>query len=253
MQERERFLVTGLVVFLLLLWLGFLVHVDARFAGSLPGFLLGVGALVLLLVPAVYSVIKRLPGLKEAVTKRVSMGTLLAWHIYASIIGGILAILHSGHRFTSRIGFLLVSMTLLVILSGFVGRYLMVQIAQEIKEKYALLDKARIQYGRIAEQLRGHSDLSAGVGRYAGFFSRLLAPVVLQRQAASGGIAAIEWNAVQLGESIADLEYAVKTHEFFKQWFSRWLRFHIIISIVLYLLIAFHVVSEISLGLRWLQ
>ena len=34
MKERERLVVTGLVVLMLLLWLGFLVHRDPRFAGG---------------------------------------------------------------------------------------------------------------------------------------------------------------------------------------------------------------------------
>jgi len=252
MQERERVIVTGLVVFLLLLWLGFLVHVDPRFAGSLPGFIVGLIALLLLLVPAAYSLVKRVPRLKQAITKCVPMRTLLTWHIYASILGGILAIIHSGHRFASRVGILLISMTLLVILSGFVGRYLMAQISQEIKEKYALLDRAKAHYDRTAEELRGRPDLAASVAGYAGFFSRLFAPLKLRRQAANDGVAAIEWRAVQLGESVADLEYAVKTHELFKLWFARWLRFHIAISVTLYLILFFHVATEIRLGLRWL-
>lgn len=253
MQERERVIVTGLVVFLLLLWLGFLVHVDPRFAGSLPGFAIGLTALLLLLVPAAYSLIKRVPQLKRAITKRVPMRTLLAWHIYSAIIGGILAIVHSGHRFASPLGILLISMTLLVILSGFVGRYLMARISQAIKEKYGLLDQAKREYDRTAEQLHQRPDLAAGVAGFTGFFSRLLAPLMLQRQAVNEEAAALEWRAIQLGEAVADLEYAVETHELFKLWFSRWLRFHIVISIILYLLIAFHVASEIHLGLRWLS
>ena len=252
MQERERVIVTGLVVFLLLLWLGFLVHVDPRFPGSLTGFIIGVVALLLLLVPAAYSLIKRVPKLRQAITRRVPMRTLLAWHIYSAILGGILAIIHSGHRFASRVGVLLISMTLLVILSGFVGRYLMAQISQEIKEKYALLDRAKAHYDRMAEELRGRSDLAGVVASYAGFFSRLLAPLKLRRQAANDGVAAIEWRAVQLGETVADLEYAIKTHEIFKLWFARWLRFHIVISVVLYLILFFHIASELRLGLRWL-
>jgi len=252
MQERERIIVTGLVVFLLLLWLGFLVHVDPRFAGSLTGFIVGLIALLLLLVPAVYSLIKRIPSLKQAITRHVPMRTLLAVHIYASILGGILAIIHSGHLFASPLGAMLISMTLLVILSGFVGRYLMAQIAQEIKEKYAMLDRAKAQYDRLTEQVRERQDLATSIAGYAGFFSRLLAPFILKRSAANDSTAAIEWRAVQIGEAVADLEYAVKTHELFKLWFARWLRFHIVISVVLYLILSFHIASEIRLGLRWL-
>src|SRR5260370_35645710 len=102
MQERERVIVTGLVVFLLLLWLGFLVHVDPRFAGSLSGFIVGLVALLLLLVPAAYSLIKRVSRLKEAITRHVPMRTLLAWHIYSAILGAILATIPTRHRVARR-------------------------------------------------------------------------------------------------------------------------------------------------------
>jgi hypothetical protein len=57
--------------------------------------------------------------------------------------------------------------------------------------------------------------------------------------------------ALRLAESMADLEYAIKTHETFKRWFSRWLKFHIVISVILYVLLALHVWSGIHFGLRW--
>ena len=103
MKERERLVVSGLVVLLLILWLGFFVHRSARFAGSLWGGILGVSGAVLMLVPLAYLLIKRVSPLKQWVTHRVSMQTLLAWHMYAGILGPILALLHTGHRLCPRI------------------------------------------------------------------------------------------------------------------------------------------------------
>lgn len=251
MREHERTLVTGLVLFLLILWLGFLIHVNRDFAGSGLGLLLGVLALILLLVPGAYSLVKRVPKIKSAVAKRVSMRTFLTWHIYASILGAILGIIHSGHHFESRIGILLISITLLVILSGFVGRYLMVQVDREIKEKFALLDRASIQYARIAQQIRERPNVASDVALHQSFLSRLWTPLRLSREGGDDSAIALEWRAVRLAESMADLEYAAKTHEFFKLWFARWLRFHIALSVFLYGVLAFHVGGEFALGLRW--
>jgi hypothetical protein len=83
MKERERFVVSGLVVLMLLLWLGFLVHRDPRFAGSFWGGVLGVSGAALMLVPLAYSLVKRVKWVQERVWRWVSMRTLLAWHIYA--------------------------------------------------------------------------------------------------------------------------------------------------------------------------
>jgi hypothetical protein len=86
MKERERVVVSGLVVLLLILWLGFFVHSSPRFAGSLWGGVFGVTGAVLVLVPLAYMIVKRISPLKKQVTRWVSMRTLLNWHIYAGIV-----------------------------------------------------------------------------------------------------------------------------------------------------------------------
>ena len=60
-------------------------------------------------------------------------------------------------------------------------------------------------------------------------------------------------DVTRIAESVADLEYAVRTHEFFKRWFARAMTLHIVLSVGLYLLLALHVVSGIYFGLRWLR
>ena len=73
MKEREAVTITGLVIFLSLFWLGFLVHQSPRFAGSFWGGVLGVSGATLMLVPLAYLVIKRVNTLKQAVTRHVSI------------------------------------------------------------------------------------------------------------------------------------------------------------------------------------
>jgi len=58
---------------------------------------------------------------------------------------------------------------------------------------------------------------------------------------------------LHLTESMSDLEYAIKTNERFKDWFGKWLKFHIVIAIVLYALLALHIWSGIHFGLRWFE
>src|SRR5260370_32632342 len=104
MQEREKIVVSGLVALMLLLWLGFTVHISPEFAGSFWGHLLGISGACLMLVPLVYLIIKRVKPLNRFVTRLVPMRTLLAWHIYAGVIGAILVLLHTGHKFQSVLG-----------------------------------------------------------------------------------------------------------------------------------------------------
>ena len=57
----------------------------------------------------------------------------------------------------------------------------------------------------------------------------------------------------RLAESVADLEYSVRMHEIFKVWFSRSLKFHIVVSIGFYVLLALHIGAGVQYGLRWLS
>ena len=251
MNERERLVITGLIGLLLLLWLGFLVHRAPQFAGSLWGGVFGVSGALLMLVPLAYLIVKRIPPLKKVVTPRVSMRALLTWHIYAGILGPIVAILHTGHKFESSLGIALTAMMLLVVLSGFVGRYLMSQFSQSIREKRELLTQLEVAYRQTAGELAAHPEQAALLRPLAGFWSRLVAGVFLGRSETGRGRLAAPVRALRLAESMADLEYAIKTHETFKRWFASWLRFHIVISFILYGLLALHVWAGIHFGLRW--
>lgn len=253
MKEKERVIVTGLVVLMLILWLGFTVHVSPWFAGSFWGGVLGVSGAVLMLVPLAYLVVKRVRKLKKVVTKRVSMRTLLAWHIYAGVVGPILVLLHTGHKFESYIGIALTGMTLVVVLSGFVGRYLMGHISRDVKEKKAMLAKFQGAYAEVTERLARQPEHALILRPFAGFFSRLAAALFLPHAQSpySGRFNVAE--TARLVDSMADVEYAVKTHERFKAWFAKWLKVHIWISLVLYLLLVLHIWASIHFGLRWFE
>ncbi len=253
MKEHDRLVATGLVVLMVILGLGFLVHQSPRFAGSAWGGALGVSGAVLMLVPLAYLVIKRVPPLKRTVTRRVSMRTLLAWHVYAGIVGPILGLLHTGHKFDSQLGIALTALMVIVVLSGFVGRYLMGQFSQTIRAKKEMLTGLELVYRQTAGELAAHPEQVAIVRPLAGFWSRLMGGLLLARPAGVPATASAPVRALRLSESMADLEYAIKTHEAFKRWFAGWLKFHIIISFVLYGLLALHIWVGIYFGLRWFR
>src|SRR5262245_45868878 len=239
MKERERLVVTGLVLLLLVLWLGFLVHRDPRFAGSAWGGALAVTGSALMLVPFAYLVVKRIAPLKRRVTRHASMRTLLTWHIYAGILGPILVVLHTGHKFESGLGIALTAMTLVVVLSGFVGRYLMSQFSQEVQEKRAMLTRMEVAYRQTAAELAARPDQVALLRPSIGFWRRALATFVAP--AVPWAQAPAPVHALRLAESMADLEYAIRTHETFRRLFGRWLRAHIALSFALYALLGLHV------------
>ena len=248
MKEKGRIVVGGLVVLMLLLWLGFLLHRSPRFAGSAWGGVLGVSGAALMLAPLAYLIVKRVGPLKRVVTRRVSMRTLLAWHIYAGIVGPILGLLHTGHKFDSPLGLALTTMMIVVVLSGFAGRYLLSQTSQTIRDQRETLTQLEVAYRQAAGELAAHPDQVALLQPVAGFWRRLVAGLIMPVGAAA---ASVPVRALRLSESIADMEYAVKTHETVKRVFAAWLKLHILISFILYGLLALHVWAGVYFGLRW--
>ena len=239
MREHDAAVVTGLVLIVLVVLAGSLLHVSPRFAGSAIGGLFGVTGAFLMLVPLAYSIIKRVKPLRARVTRHVTMRTLLAWHIYAGLLGPLLVLIHSGHKFESVLGVALTALTLIVVLSGYVGRYLMRYIGQEVREKRAL-----------ATQL--HEAYDALVGRQAGAgLAYAQASRLALGNVPPGQPAVSSHTVADLVASIADVELAIRSHEVLKSWFTRWLRIHIALSAALYVLLAFHVWAGIHFGLRW--
>jgi hypothetical protein len=245
MKERERIVFTGVLSVLLLGWLGFLVHRSPSFAGSGVGLVFGIAGAVLMLVPLAYPIVKRIPAINSRVTKHVSMQTQLTVHVYSGIFGPVLAIVHTGHKFDSPLGITLAAVMLLVVVSGYAVRYLLTYVNQEIKDKLLLLQTARgdldSAWGVIENIQPEMRDLPKSPILVAG-----LAAVGIELS--SGGPAG---EVIRLAESVADLEYAVRTHELFKRWFAWSLKLHIVLSLIFYALLGLHVWAEIHFGLRW--
>jgi hypothetical protein len=250
-KERQGLVVGGLVALFLILWLGFLFHRSPRFAGSLAGGVLGISATVLMLVPLAYLIVKRIPPLKRAVTKHVSIRTLLAWHIYAGVLGPILGILHTGHKFDSPLGIALTAMMLVVVMSGFIGMYLMSRFSDTIREKRKLLTDLELAYRATATELATHPEQVSVMRPFTGFLTRIVGGAFLDSRKTDTDTMPAPVRALRLSESIADVEFAIRTHEDFKRAFGVWLKFHIVISLVLYALLGLHIWSALHFGLRW--
>ncbi len=247
MKERERVVVTGVLGVLLLGWLGFLVHRSPRFPGSGVAAVFGIAGAALMLVPLAYPIAKRISFLHDRITKHVSMQSLLTLHVYTGILGPLLAIIHTGHKFDSVLGIALTAVMLLVVVSGFAVRYLLKYVGSEIKDKLILLQTAR-----------GDLDSAWGVieSSPAGMNALPKAPLVAAGLASLGldlGYGGPAGAVTRIAESVADLEYAIRTHELLKRWLARSLNLHIVLSVILYLLLALHIWSGIYFGLRWLR
>ena len=254
MPGRERYLVTGLVLLMLVLWLGFAVHASPRFPGSLGGGVLAVlAALLMGIPPAAYAAVKRIRRVRAFVTRHVAMRMLLAWHVYTAIAGAILAMLHTAHKFDSPLGIALTTSMLLTVLSGYVGRHFFAFVSMELNEKQAWLVELRREYSDLAEQVAAARDPLVRMTTGRGVGRRFAASLLLDDDTLAGrSSVALAARAVRLTDAMADVEYAIATHERLKGRSSWWLRVHLGVSMIFYLLLALHVWAGIYFGLRWL-
>ena len=55
----------------------------------------------------------------------------------------------------------------------------------------------------------------------------------------------------RIAESVADLEYAVRTHELFRRWFAWALKLHILLSLLFYVLLGLHIWAALNFSMRW--
>lgn len=246
MRDREWSIVTLLVLLMLTVWLGFLLHRSPRFAGSLLGGVLGVSGTILMLVPlAGYIVAKRVRIIKRRVTGWVSMRTLLTAHIYTTLFGSILVLLHTGHKFDSPLGMALTAMVLLIVLSGFTGRHLMSHINRGLREKQQMLQGLQLGFQQMSDDLVHqnveHMSMQSTLDRSWNWLSGWS-----QTEDSVSSVSAF-------ADGIADLEYSIAVHGWMRKRFQKWLRFHQVISGVLCFLLALHVWSGVYYGLRWFQ
>ena len=226
MTEFEKLAVGGLVTVLLLFTPGFVLHTAPRFPGSLAGSLLGIAGAALMVLLLLYPLIKHWTWLRQWVTERVSMRTMLSIHIYAGALGAVSGILHTGHKFESPLGIILVTSMVTATLSGFVGRYYLSHLSVELRDQKAALDLLRTEYERIAEK----------------------SGETVQQFAMPGRPAAMP----ALVGAIADLEYAMRSRETIKRVFTGWMFVHITAALVMYPALALHIWNALYFGLRWL-
>lgn len=243
MRDQDRTIVTSLVFLMLAVWLGFFFHRAPRFAGSLYGGILGVCGASLMIIPlATYSVVKRVSFIKRRVAGWISLKTLLAVHIYTALVGAIFVLLHTGHKFDSPLGMLLTATVLLVVLSGFVGRYLMGYINHGLREKQQMLGRLQFEYEQLSLRVSSSDTVQPSMSDQ----HRDWLPGGDQPEVSVSSFTV-------LASAIADLEYSIVVHGGMTNLFRRWLRFHLVISGVLIALLSFHIWSGVYYGLRWFQ
>ena len=242
MKARDGLLAWLLVLLLLFLWLGFFVHVDPRFPGSLAGSALGVGGAVLMLVPLAYTLAKRALGVRGA-----ALRTFLAVHIYAALLGAILAVLHTGHKFDNPLGTMLTALMLVVVASGFVGRYLLRECSTQLGDKRRQRAALEPAFESAQREVLERATAVGQTGRLG-----LAVHAVLPWPGGDPELRRALQGAGEVVDAAAALDSSIALHERMQRWFRRWMRLHLTLTTLFYLALIAHVVVVAYYGLRWL-
>lgn len=241
MRERGDILMGLLLAFVLIFPLGFIVHASPRFPGSLAGSLTGIAAALLMLFPLVHVTARRIGPVGRWLEPRISKRTLLSIHIYAGVAGPVLALVHAAHKYQSPLGIALTGTVILVVWSGFVGRYFLVQISKAIRARESELAALKLGLDVRTEPGTGAAAQLAKPSRWRFLFapSDEFDPADLT-------------DARRRAEALADTEYAVRAERAVSGLFGVWRTIHIATGTLLYALLLLHIWAGYYFGFRWL-
>ncbi|MCK5377203.1 MAG: hypothetical protein KAJ97_08990 [Acidobacteria bacterium] len=231
------------------------------------GNLLGVVGLSLMVVMHLYTLRKRARWMDR-------MGSLTLWlefHIFCGVLGPVLITLHTSFKFNGLVSVAYWSM-LVVMLSGFVGRYLYVRIPRSIRGRELtdaeLTTRATELKGRlaaadlppkVAEKVHAfeHSAIptSEAEATWTGLIFgelrmkiRLIALSRLARRHAESGLVADTLGLIaERAVLMRRIAYLKKTRRLFELWHV----YHKPLAVLMALIVALHVVTVAYLGYGW--
>ncbi len=224
----------------------------------------GMCGVAMMLVPVAYSVRKKWKYLRRA-------GSLKIWlevHIFCGVVGPVLVTFHTAMRFNGIISVAYWSMVL-VVLSGFVGRYLYVRIPKSIRGTEMGYDEIVERATELKVRLVG-SGLPVSVLHEIDAFEQSVTPrtdalsmrgyVLLHARTARGlrrlrhalraaGVGSDLLDAVlevsaERASLLGRLAYLQRT----RQWFGAWHVFHQPLVYVMFAIVALHVGVAVYLG-----
>lgn len=241
MRERGDILIGLMVAFIVLFPVGYLIHVSPRFPGSLAGGITGIAAAVLMVLTLPYVLVKHVKWAADASSGRVSKPTLLAVHIYAGVLASILGLIHAAHTLESPAGLILTGSLLLTVLSGYIGRYLLGQVAKALRGRKSELASLQAAFIGLDASYPDEPE-PPPLGRWRKYFF-----VSGERPVGPAGK-----DAESLAGAMADTEFAVRAEAATDALFGKWRWLHIVLGCIVYGVLVVHIGAAVYFGLRWL-
>lgn len=236
-------------------------HKLLRPAGR-AGEMFGIAGLLIMCMTLVYAVRKKFRGLSK-------IGTTKAWleiHIFCGLVGPVLITLHTAMKFNGVVSIAYWSMVL-VVLSGFIGRYLYVRIPKSLRGTEISLEELDARAIELKGQLAAgglptallrrieefERDSRAG-GFVLGDFKLRRGLAKLHRELASAGVSPERLAAADgLIRERATLLRRIATLDTSKKLFHLWHVFHKPFVYVMLTIAVFHVGVALYMGYagRW--
>ena len=237
---NEKRITPLLAVLFVALSLGFALHRSPTFAGSFLGHLIGIAGALLMCCALVYPFRKR-------VQKKRGKENPLNRHIYYGLIGPSVVVIHAAHKSSNLIGVITFLSMFLIVFSGIVGRFLYSRVSRTLKQQENDLSLLKAQF----EAHKKDTEL---------YQARLRKPQIEgMEDDDSSEDEKVAWERdrkyeelLDLVHSLAETEYVVKAFSGTKKLFSRWLRIHYMLALLLFSMMIIHILTTFYYGLRWL-
>ena len=229
------------------------------------GHLVGIVGVVLMLLMQLYTVRKKYPRL-------IPLGSLPFWlefHIFCGITGPVLVSIHTSFKFNGIVSVAYWSM-MLVMLSGFVGRYLYIRIPKTLRGQELTHAEIQARAEELKAQLVGGTIPAAWLDRVVAFetavvpaaeraatWRRLLAGEVgfrrelgrLRRELGSAGLTHEKLaQAVAVIAERANLLRRIAYLKKTKKLFDLWHVFHRPLAYVMMVIVTVHIAAAIYFG-----
>jgi hypothetical protein len=150
-------ILAALVILVAAAWYGQAARRGAPPPGGLVGHTLGiVGFLLMLATEVLYTLRKRWPSFNVG-----SMNLWLRLHVFTGLVGPFLVLLHSAGKFNGLAG-VVTWLTVLMVLSGFVGRYLYTAIPRALDGTELGAAELEGQIVRLEQYLKQKAGVDVG-------------------------------------------------------------------------------------------
>ena len=234
--------ITGfLAVIFVGLSLAFIVHRSPTFAGGFLGHLVGILGAFIMCLTLIYP-------FKKRILKKRGKKNPINRHIYYGLIGPCLVVIHSAHKFANLIGVIAFLSMFLVVFSGIVGRFLYRKVNRTLKRHESDLSLLR---GRL-EELRKDTRLMRACVTTTDSDDRNDLNLMENEQMNSEQEKKCN-ELMDLAHAIAEAEYIEKAFSGTKRLFSRWIRIHYVLTVLLFSVMIVHILTTSYYGFRWLR